>query len=134
MADRITPFLMFQRGDAEEAMNFYIALFPGSAIERIERYGAQGAGDDGTVVRADFVLNGQKLICIDSPVRHAFGFTPSISLFVDCGSEEEIDRLFAALSDDGEVMMPLGEYAFAARFAWVSDRFGVSWQLMLTES
>ena len=131
MADRITPFLMFQRGDAEAAMRFYVSLFPDSAIDRIERYGAQGPGAEGTVVRADFTLNGQKLICIDSPVRHAFDFTPSSSLFVDCASEEEIDRLFAALSEGGEVMMPLGEYPFARRFGWVADRFGVSWQLSL---
>jgi predicted 3-demethylubiquinone-9 3-methyltransferase (glyoxalase superfamily) len=129
MAERITTFLMFQDGCAEQAMKFYVSLFPDSAIDRIERYGAEGPGPEGTVVRADFTLNGRQLICIDSPVRHAFGFTPSVSLFVDCASEEEIDRLFAALSDGGEVMMPLGEYPFAARYAWIADRFGVSWQL-----
>ncbi len=129
MAERITTFLMFQDGCAGQAMDFYVSLFPDSRVERIERYGAEGPGKEGTVVRADFLLNGQRFICIDSPVPHAFGFTPSISLFVDCASEEEIDRLFAALSDGGAVMMPLGEYPFARRFAWVGDRFGVSWQL-----
>ena len=131
MAERITTFLMFQDGCAGQAMDFYVSLFPASRVERSERYGAEGPGKEGTVVRADFILNGQQLICIDSPVRHAFGFTPSVSLFVDCAGEEEIDRLFAALSEGGEVMMPLGEYPFAPRFGWVADRFGVSWQLSL---
>jgi predicted 3-demethylubiquinone-9 3-methyltransferase (glyoxalase superfamily) len=130
MAKRITPFLMFE-GRAEEAIDFYLALFPDSGVDRIERYGAEGGGEPGKVVRADFRLNGQRLICIDSPVHHAFGFTPAVSLFVDCGSVEEIDRLFAALSEGGMVMMELGEYPFAARFGWLADRFGVSWQLSL---
>ena len=75
------------------------------------------------------MLNG-----FDSPVHHGFTFTPSISMFVDCDSEEEIDRLFAALLDGGQVMMELAEYAFAAKFAWVVDRFGASWQLSLAKA
>ena len=129
MAKRITPFLMSE-GRAEEAIDFYMSLFPDSGVDRIERYDAQG-GEPGKVVRADFRLNGQRLIAIDSPVHHAFGFTPAVSLFVDCGSVEEIDRLFAALVEGGTVMMELGEYPFAARFCWLADRFGVSWQLSL---
>jgi len=130
MAERITPFLMFE-GKAEEAMNFYVSLFPASRVESIERYGPEGPGAEGSVVRAAFVLRGQRLMCIDSPVSHRFSFTPSISLFVDCASEEEVDRLFAALSEGGEVMMELAAYPFARKFAWVADRFGVSWQLSL---
>lgn len=131
MAERITPFLMFE-GKAEEAMDFYVSLFPESQVESIERYGPQGPGADGSVVRAAFILNGQRLMCIDSPVSHGFTFTPSISLFVDCGSEEEIDCLCTALSEGGKVMMALGAYPFARKFAWLADRFGVSWQLSLT--
>jgi len=93
MAERIRPFLMFE-GEAEEAMDFYVSLFPDSRVERIERYGVQGAAEEGKVVRADFVLNGQRLVCIDSPVGHGFSFTPSLSLFVDCASADEVDRLF----------------------------------------
>ena len=71
------------------------------------------------------------LIVIDSPVPHDFGFTPSMSLFVDFESEADLERVFDRLSAGGDVMMPLDDYGFSARFGWVSDRFGVSWQLNL---
>ena len=132
MVERITPFLMFE-GKAEEAINFYLPLFPGSRVEEIERFGPQGPGAEGSIAKAVVVLDGQRLRMFDSPVPHGFTFTPSISLFVDCTSEEEIDRLFAALSEGGQVMMELAEYPFAARFAWLADRFGVSWQLIWRE-
>jgi predicted 3-demethylubiquinone-9 3-methyltransferase (glyoxalase superfamily) len=130
MAQSITPFLMFQ-GAAEAAMTFYVSLFPGSSITAITRYGAEGPGKPGTVATASFTLHGQTIMCIDSPVQHAFGFTPATSLFVECDDAVELDRLFAALSDGGGVLMPPASYPFAARFAWVNDRFGVSWQLRL---
>lgn len=76
-------------------------------------------------------LRGYSLICIDSPVKHDFGFTPSISLFVDCEDESELDEAFRQLSAGGEVFMPLDNYGFSAKFGWVGDRFGVSWQLNL---
>jgi predicted 3-demethylubiquinone-9 3-methyltransferase (glyoxalase superfamily) len=69
---------------------------------------------------------------LDSPDVHAFGFTPAISMFVYCDSADEVDRLYEALSTDGQALMPVGSYPFAERFAWVSDRFGVSWQLTFT--
>ena len=128
MAERITPFLMFE-GRAAEAIDFYLSVFPNSRIETIEEFGPDGPGAEGSVASAVVILNGQRLMAFDSPVRHAFTFTPSISLFVDCDSEEEIDRLFGALSEGGQVMMELAEYPFADRFAWLADRFGVSWQL-----
>ena len=128
MTERITPFLMFE-GRAGEAIDFYLSVFRDSRIESIERFGPEGPGAEGTVSSAVVVLNGQRLMAFDSPVHHAFTFTPSISLFVDCESEEEIDRLFGLLSQGGQVMMELAEYPFAARFGWLADRFGVSWQL-----
>ena len=57
-------------------------------------------------------------------------FTPSTSFFVTCESESEVDRLFVALSEGGSVLMGLDSYPFAKRYAWVQDRFGVSWQLL----
>lgn len=127
---KITTFLMFE-GKAEEAMNFYTSLFSNSRIVDISRYGAGEQGKEGTVMHATFSLNGQEFMCIDSFVSHGFTFTPSISLYVKCESEEEIDKVFAALSANGQVLMPLGPYPFSRKFGWLSDKFGVSWQLTL---
>ncbi len=127
---RFTPFLMFE-GKAEAAMNFYISLFSNSEIVSITRYGPNQPGDEGTVMHALFTLGGQEFMCIDSSISHEFSFTPSMSIYVQCESEADIDRLFAALSEDGMVLMPLESYPFSARYAWLSDRFGVSWQLNL---
>lgn len=130
MAQKVTPFLMFD-GVAEEAMNFYVSLFGNSGITQIEHYSPGEPDAEGTVKRAGFTLAGRELIAIDSPVKHDFTFTPSISLFVDCDSEAELDRAFEQLAADGEVLMPLDNYGFSKKFAWVNDRFGVSWQLNL---
>lgn len=130
MPEKILPFLMFQ-GRAEEAMNFYVSLFPGSAVSNIVRYGPGQAGPEGSVMRADFTLAGQNIICIDSPVQHAFTFTPSFSLFVECKSEDEFDDVSAALADGGEWLMAPANYGFSRKFGWLNDRFGVSWQVNL---
>jgi predicted 3-demethylubiquinone-9 3-methyltransferase (glyoxalase superfamily) len=127
---KITTFLMFE-GRAEEAMNFYTSLFDGSQILDITRYGPGEAGAEGSVVHATFLINGQEFMCIDSSIEHDFTFTPAISLYVNCETETEIDRLFKKLSQAGQVLMPLDHYPFSVKFAWVADRFGVSWQLNL---
>ena len=127
---KITTFLMFE-GRAEEAMRFYTSLFANSEIRSIARYGPGDAGAEGTVQHASFALGGQQFMCIDSPASHDFTFTPSMSLYVECDSEEEIERLYDALGDGGQVLMPLDSYGFSAKFGWVNDRFGVSWQLDL---
>ena len=130
MPQTVTPFLMFE-GSAEEAMRFYVSLFRGSGINQVERYGPGGPGAEGSVKLADFTLAGQRLMCIDSPVKHAFSFTASLSLFVECESEAELDPAFERLSTGGAVLMPPGNYGFSTKFAWLNDRFGVSWQLNL---
>jgi predicted 3-demethylubiquinone-9 3-methyltransferase (glyoxalase superfamily) len=130
MPQKIRPFLMFQ-GNAEEAMTFYASLFPDGEIIDIVRYGPSQAGAEGSVMKARFTVGGQTVMCIDSPVKHAFTFTPAFSLFVDCESEEDIRRLAAALGEGGVALMPLGSYGFSRQFAWLNDRFGVSWQLNL---
>lgn len=127
----VRPFLMFQGGVAEEAMRFYISLFADGEMLDIRRYGPGEPGPEGSVFKARFRVGGQDIHCIDSPVKHGFDFTPSVSLFVECGSAEELDRVAAALGGGGSFLMPVGEYGFSRRFAWVSDRFGVSWQLNL---
>jgi predicted 3-demethylubiquinone-9 3-methyltransferase (glyoxalase superfamily) len=128
MAQQINPFLMFASG-AETAMNFYLSLFPGSQIESLSHYDAEGPGVAGSIKQATLVLLGRRFEFFDSPVQHAFTFTPAISFAVACESVEEVDRLFAALSEDGQVLMGLDAYPFARRFGWVNDKFGVSWQL-----
>jgi predicted 3-demethylubiquinone-9 3-methyltransferase (glyoxalase superfamily) len=127
---KITTFLMFE-GAAEEAMNFYFTLFDDAEVVSITRYGAGGPGPEGSVMHAVFTLAGQQFMCIDSFEKHAFGFTPAVSLFVDCADEAEIDRLYAALSEKGSALMALGDHGFSRKFGWVNDRFGVSWQLNL---
>jgi len=128
MVKEINPFLMFASG-AEAAMNFYISLFPGARIESISRYDAEGPGPEGSVKQATLLLLERRFEFFDSPVRHGFGFTPAISFAVACDGAEEVDRLFAALSDGGQVLMGLDAYPFARRFGWVNDRYGVSWQM-----
>ena len=127
---KITTFLMFE-GKAEEAMRFYTSLFAESGISSMTRYGPGEAGPEGTVQLATFVLAGQEFKCIDSHMSHGFTFTPSMSLYVQCDADEEIERLYGALGEGGQVLMPLDSYDFSGKFGWVSDRFGVSWQLNL---
>lgn len=127
---KITTFLMFE-GDAEEAMRFYTSLFDDAEVLTVSRYGPGETGAEGTVRQATFSLAGQQFMCIDSAVKHAFCFTPAMSLFVQCDSDDEIDRLYGSLARQGQELMPLGSYGFSTRFGWVSDRFGVSWQLNL---
>jgi predicted 3-demethylubiquinone-9 3-methyltransferase (glyoxalase superfamily) len=130
MNAKITTFLMFE-GQAEEAMTFYTSLFDDSEIISITRYGSDGPGGpeaEGTVQRALFTLKGDKYMAIDS-FGHEFTFNPSISLFVQCESEEELETLYEKLMEGGTATMPLGDYGFSKKFGWVQDRFGVSWQL-----
>jgi predicted 3-demethylubiquinone-9 3-methyltransferase (glyoxalase superfamily) len=126
----VTTLLMFN-GTAEEAMTFYVSLFKDSGVTAIERWGMGEPGAEGSVRHAVFTLAGREFMCIDSSVKHDFTFTPATSLFVTCKSETEIDELFAKLSEGGKVFMPFQPYPFAKKFAWLSDRFGVSWQLNL---
>jgi predicted 3-demethylubiquinone-9 3-methyltransferase (glyoxalase superfamily) len=130
MTLKVRPFLMFE-GKAEEAMRFYVSLFPGGEITDIVRYGPGGPGPEGSVLKAAFTVAGQTVLCTDSFVEQNFTFTPAFSMFVDCPSEEELLRLVMALADGGKTLMPLGNYGFSRNFAWVNDRYGVSWQLNL---
>jgi predicted 3-demethylubiquinone-9 3-methyltransferase (glyoxalase superfamily) len=118
-------------GQAEEAMNYYTAIFDRSEIISIQRYGANETGAEGSVLHATFSLNGEAFMCIDSSVKHEFTFTPAISFYVTCDTEAEIDRAFAKLSQGGAVLMELAAYPFSPKFGWVADKFGVSWQLSL---
>lgn len=127
----ISTFLTFQENNAEEAMNFYIELFDNSEILEVQRYEAGGPAPEGSILFARFSLNGKEVRCSDSYIKHEWDFTPGVSLFVDCSSNEELDKLFNSLADGGQIMMPLDNYGFSQRFGFVVDRFGVSWQLNL---
>jgi predicted 3-demethylubiquinone-9 3-methyltransferase (glyoxalase superfamily) len=127
---KIIPFLWFDNR-AEEAVEFYISLFADSKILNITRYQKQAAEVSGqpagSVMSVEFELAGQKFTALNGgPV---FKFTPAISFFVNCGSREEVDRLWAALGRDGSILMALDSYPFSERYGWLTDRFGLSWQL-----
>lgn len=125
---KIVPFLWFDN-QAEEATGLYTSLFRDSRITDVSRYGENSPGEAGTVITVGFELAGQAFTALNGgPV---FSFTPAISLFVSCESVGEIDRLWASLSQGGQVLMDLGSYPFSERFGWTNDRFGVSWQLNL---
>ena len=114
---KITPFLWFD-DNAEEAMNFYTAIFKNSKIVSVSRYGDAGPGPKGTVMTATFELEGQRFMALNGgPV---FKFNESISFFVNCETQEEVDEFWEKLSVDGQ----------KSRCGWLKDKFGVSWQII----
>ncbi len=120
---KICPFLMFvgqQKGKAEEAIEFYMSIFDNSEIIEMLHYGPGEEEPAGTVKRARFSLNGQEFMAIDSNREHEFDFTPAISFFVNCKTQEEIDILWEKLSDKGEKQ----------RMGWLTDKYGISWQVI----
>ena len=122
---KIVPFLMYcgkQCGKAEEAIKFYVSLFKDSTIINISHYGVGETGLEGTVKHVTFSLNGQEFRAIDSNMEHSFTFTPAISLFVNCETQKEIDRLWEKLSEGGKV----------EQCGWLKDKYGVSWQIVPT--
>ena len=130
---QLTPFLMFQNGRAEEALNFYVDLFGGELL-MIDRYGPETPGMAGKVRLARFAIADEQIAIIDSSVRHGFDFTPSMSLFYRATSQTELDRLWTGLlGEEGRALMPLGDYGFGP-FGWLNDWYGVSWQLNLAEA
>jgi predicted 3-demethylubiquinone-9 3-methyltransferase (glyoxalase superfamily) len=116
---KITPFLWFD-GKAEEAANFYTSIFKNSKIESMARYGEEGPGEKGTVMSAIFQLNGQEFMTLNGGPLYTF--SPAISFFVICETQEEVDELWEKLSEGGE-KEPCG---------WLKDKFGVSWQIVPT--
>lgn len=113
----ITPSLWFD-DDLEEAMAFYIAIFPNSAIETIERYTDAGPGKPGEVVSATFTLDGQRFIGING--GPAFSFTEAVSFTIDCRDQAEVDHYWDRLVAGGE----------ATQCGWLKDRYGLSWQVV----
>lgn len=124
---QLTPHLMFQDGRPEEALNFYVELFGGETILLLH-YGEEAGEMEGKVQIATINIAGQQLNIMDSSAVHEFDFTPSMSLFFRCESQEQLDKLYAGLNDGGYAMMPKDDYGFGP-YAWLADRYGVSWQL-----
>jgi predicted 3-demethylubiquinone-9 3-methyltransferase (glyoxalase superfamily) len=114
---KITPFLWFD-GKAEEAMNFYVSVFKNSRVVNVTRYGEAGPGPKGTVMSATFQLEGQDFYALNGGPQ--FTFTPAISLFVSCETQEEVDELWEKLSEGGR----------KDRCGWLQDKYGLSWQVI----
>jgi predicted 3-demethylubiquinone-9 3-methyltransferase (glyoxalase superfamily) len=126
----ITPNLWFDK-NAEEAVNFYTSLFPNSKIGSTSRFGKEGFEHhqmpEGTVMTMEFEMEGQKFLALNGgPI---FKFNESISFFVYCESDERIEFLYKKLSEGGSINMPLDKYDWSEKYAWVKDKFGISWQL-----
>lgn len=94
---QVHPFFMFQ-GEAEEAVNLYQSVFSDVDIPFIERYGPEVEGMEGKILRAVIVIKGQEIMCSDSSIQHDFSFTPSMSLFITCHDEQELQDVFTKLS------------------------------------
>ncbi|HEY6003599.1 MAG TPA: VOC family protein [Anaeromyxobacter sp.] len=116
---KISPFLWFDT-QAEEAARFYTSLFKNSKMGTITRYGDEGPGPKGTVMTATFQLFGQEFIALNGGPQYRF--SPAISFVVNCETQEEVDELWEKLSQGGE----------KNRCGWLSDRFGLSWQIVPT--
>jgi predicted 3-demethylubiquinone-9 3-methyltransferase (glyoxalase superfamily) len=130
MPQTVFTMLMFS-GQAEEALRYYARVIPQADLLEIKYFGPEQPGSVGKVQGARLSLRGHDVRAFDSPVQHDFGFTPAVSLFIDCNDEQEFERCFAALSEGGLTMMPPNNYGFSRRFGWCNDRFGVSWQVNL---
>lgn len=116
---KIAPFLWFDN-QAEEAMKFYTSIFKNSRIGRVTRCGDAGPGPKGTVMSATFELEGQEFMALNGGPQ--FKFSPAISFFVNCKTQEEVDELWEKLSAGGKT----------ERCGWLTDKFGLSWQIIPT--
>ena len=129
MYQKIAPFLLFD-GQAESAMNFYVSIFPNSKVSIIEYHQKKTDLDSkACILRASFLLNGQKFMCGDNLEKHDFTFTKSLSFYINIASVSELRSVFTKLSENGKILMPIDNYGFSKCYAWVQDKFGVSWQL-----
>ncbi len=116
---KITPFLWFN-DKAEEAMNFYVSIFKNSKVGTVTRYGDAGPGPKGSVMSATFQLEGQYFYALNGGPQ--FTFTPAISFFVNCETQQEVDELWDKLSEGGR----------KDRCGWLQDKYGLSWQIIPT--
>ena len=140
---KTTTFLTFvgdQCGKAGEAIRFYTSIFPNSEIKRIINYAEGEAGGTPELIKYGvFTINETEYMVSESNFNHAWSFSPGVSLFVACDSESEIQTLFDVLaSNGGQIMVPLdkyeeGDYGFGKKFGWCEDKYGISWQFVLSD-
>jgi predicted 3-demethylubiquinone-9 3-methyltransferase (glyoxalase superfamily) len=116
---KITPFLWFN-DQAEQAAKFYTSIFKNSKLGSISRYGEGSPGQPGKVMSATFQLAGQEFMALNGGPE--FTFSPAISFFVNCETQEEVDEYWERLSEGGEKQ----------NCGWLKDKFGVSWQIIPT--
>ncbi|HYW95571.1 MAG TPA: VOC family protein, partial [Bacteroidales bacterium] len=132
---KIIPFIWFT-DKAEEAVSFYMSVFRNSKTGRVTRYhgaSAEASGrPEGSVMTVDFQLEGMRFTAING--EPGYKINPSVSFYVSCRTEGEIDELWSKLSEQGTVLMKLDKYPFNDKYGWVRDKFGVSWQLILSEA
>lgn len=114
---KITPFLMFD-SQAEAAIELYASIFANARIGPIQRYSANGALPEGTLMSASFELEGLSFHCFNA--GPAFRFSEAISLYVACADQAEVDRYWNAFCAEGT----------PSRCGWLKDKFGVSWQII----
>lgn len=122
---KITPSLLFvgkHLGKAEEAINTYTSVFNNSHIDGILYYGPGEEQPEGLVKHAQFSLDGEKFMAMESGLDHDYGFTEAISLSISCNDQQEIDHFWNKLSEGGDPA--------AQACGWLKDRFGISWQVV----
>lgn len=124
---QVSTFVMFQ-GEAQQAIDLYSQVFERFRLMQVQHYDPTPDGRR-LIKHATIDFDRQNLVFIDSPISHDFSFTPAVSLFINLPNEEALERAFHRLAEGGKVLMPLDDYGFSARFGWLNDRFGLSWQL-----
>lgn len=127
---KIIPFLWFN-DRAEEAVHFYMDVFPNASILFLNKWPEETSYPSDKVHSVAFSIEGMQFCAFDA--GPAFQFNPSISFFVNCETEEEVNRYWDLLSSGGGVLMPLDEYPFSPKYGWLTDKFGISWQIILAE-
>jgi predicted 3-demethylubiquinone-9 3-methyltransferase (glyoxalase superfamily) len=117
VSEKITTCLWFN-DQAEEAAEFYVSVFDGGKVLDVARYGEGGLGTPGQAITVRFELDGRTFTALNG--GPAFDFSEAVSFVIDCASQEEVDRYWAALSAGGS----------ESQCGWLKDKFGVSWQVV----
>jgi predicted 3-demethylubiquinone-9 3-methyltransferase (glyoxalase superfamily) len=148
MSDAVTQSLSIYltfHGNAEEAMNFYISVFENAEVVHVIRARSEDAGwTEGTLQYGIFKIASQQVVCMNAPPPGSrgndiapwpeFEFNPAMTIYVERDSEEGFDKLYEALSEGGDKYLPAQSYGFSPKFAWVNDRYGISWRINLSSN